>query len=329
MEENTQSEISKKRKIDETKHVNYYAHGGNHLFRNAEKYSNKFSSANTAHSRKFVRHDYNRGSQYNPSTGPRSLPPQACDVAPNFGGNAPPTQGTNSSFGNFCNRGNHANHSNYGKNYINGRGVHNEVNPHPFINYNPPKFTTASDAQNKEELELKAPPRIFLQKNLPSEKSVIRMEKENMIQQKKDKAGLSSREYTKYNVRTENDTSYEHARKLNILWSVYVCELLDVTNSKELSLDTINEMEFNGAQIEIHKSRCATYIGIKGIVILETQYAFKIVTPDNKILVILKNKTVFIIYIQDKQYYLHGVQIMRDPALKSAKRYKKLQNRVI
>ncbi|CAA9989047.1 ribonuclease P protein subunit p29, putative [Plasmodium knowlesi strain H] len=147
--------------------------------------------------------------------------------------------------------------------------------------------------------------------------------------QKQNKVGLSSNEYTNYKVTTENTTSYDHAKKLNYMWNIYVDELLSLTNTEELPQDTINDMELNGAEIEIHKSRCASYIGIKGIIILETQNAFKIVTPKNKVLIVLKNKTVFILTIKDKQYYLHGVQLLRDPALKSSKKYKVLQNRAI
>lgn len=143
----------------------------------------------------------------------------------------------------------------------------------------------------------------------------------------KNDYGLSSSEYYVYNIQSTKQTTYEDAIILNELWNTYVNELTESTHSHNLSASTIYEMELNGAYLEIHKSYCATYIGIKGIVLLETVNSFKMITPENKIVTILKNKTVFTISIKEKKYFLNGVHLIRDPALKSAKKFKSVRNK--
>lgn len=143
----------------------------------------------------------------------------------------------------------------------------------------------------------------------------------------KNDYGLSSSDYYVYNIQTTKQTTYEDAIILNELWNTYVNELTESMHSHTLSASTIYEMELNGAYLEIHKSYCATYIGIKGIVLLETVNAFKMITPQNKIVTILKNKTVFTLSIKGKKYFLNGVHLIRDPALKSAKKFKSVRNR--
>ncbi|GAB67280.1 hypothetical protein PCYB_113010 [Plasmodium cynomolgi strain B] len=209
---------------------------------------------------------------------------------------------------------------------------------HPFLNRQPERALYVDYGETEKKNCVNLPSKIFIKDSLKNTYTDNTSCNRNSKQQQ-NKVGLSSNEYTNYKVTTENRTTYDHARKLNCMWNIYVNELLDLTNTEELPQETINDMELNGAEIEIHKSRCASYIGIKGIIILETQnvmirnelnsYAFKIVTPKNKVLILLKNKTVFILTIKDKQYYLHGVQLLRDPALKSSKKYKVLQNRTI
>lgn len=145
--------------------------------------------------------------------------------------------------------------------------------------------------------------------------------------EKEKRYGLSVSETERFKIGSSTKISYEDARKLNELWNLYVDEIIRVTNSNELSLETVAELDLNGAYIEIHKSYCATYLGLKGIVLLETLNAFRIVTLKDKLLTILKNKSIFILTIKDKSYYLHGIQLLRDPALKSAKKNKVLQTR--
>ncbi|CAC9696355.1 ribonuclease P protein subunit p29, putative [Plasmodium sp. DRC-Itaito] len=215
--------------------------------------------------------------------------------------------------------------ANYNRNSVNS---YNKLF-HPFLNEKEKNIQSLNNEFDIiRDLELDMPNKIFIHDNLKD----IYNDDMNKLKHRKDphmnKFGLSANEYRAYKITSPDNISYENAEKLNKLWNVYINELIELSNN-ELSLDLINDLELNGAYIEVHKSRCSTYIGQRGIIILETQNSFKVVTPKNKVLILLKNKTVFILTIKERQYYLHGIQLLRDPALKSSKKYKILQNRII
>ncbi|SBT79649.1 ribonuclease P protein subunit p29, putative [Plasmodium malariae] len=290
MGENTSTEINKKRKTDDNKHINYYSQGKN-LHRKNEK------SSNNIYYKKSNKQDDKCSKNL-------KLSLYGKNISPSFSLNKNSNANVTESKSNI-------------KIYVASNINSNNVNQN------------CRNCSRGKTLDLEMPSKIFISKSLKNDSSYNMDKKKTTQQLKIEKVGLSSNEYSSYNVPAENNTSYEHARKLNELWNIYVNELLELRNSKELSLETINDMELNGACVEIHKSRCSTYIGIKGIIVLETQNSFKIITPKNRVLILLKNKSVFIINIKEKQYYLHGVQLLRDPALKSSKKYKILQNRAI
>ncbi|SOV21783.1 ribonuclease P protein subunit p29, putative [Plasmodium sp. DRC-Itaito] len=216
--------------------------------------------------------------------------------------------------------------TNYNRNNFNS---YNKLT-HPFLNEKG-KNVDYSDSEFHimKDIDLDIPNKIYIHDNLKD----IYNDDMNKIKQRKDphmnKSGLSANEYRTYKITSPDNISYENAEKLNKLWNIYINELIQLSNNNELSLDAINDLELNGAYIEVHKSRCSTYVGQRGIIILETHNSFKIVTPKNKVLILLKSKTVFILTIKERQYYLHGIQLLRDPALKSSKKYKILQNRKI
>jgi ribonuclease P protein subunit POP4 len=51
--------------------------------------------------------------------------------------------------------------------------------------------------------------------------------------------------------------------------------------------------EYHGCLLTIVKSKCPSYVGLQGIVVQETENAFRIVTKDDKLKTILKSGTVF------------------------------------
>ncbi|CXI65474.1 ribonuclease P protein subunit p29, putative [Plasmodium berghei] len=289
MEENV-NEINKKLKINNNKVVNYYVN-------NASLKKKKQHSVNFTHSNKLNNSTKKGNNSYDVNiTSKNCHTPNLMKGSLNYG--------------------------EYNANSKNNNIGSITTNNHPFIKNGIILDADWEDKELKKKFDLYEHQKIFLKNNIKDRVEAYNSNK------KLNNIGLSSNEYTNYNVVSEKN-SYDHAKKINELWNIYVNELLELTNNNELSLETINEMELNGAYVEIHKSRCSSYIGIKGIILLETQNGFKIITPNSKVLILLKNKTVFIIKIKDKQYYLHGVQLMRDPALKSSKKYKMLQNRVI
>ncbi|EDL46561.1 hypothetical protein PVIIG_01048 [Plasmodium vivax India VII] len=311
MEEDTSRGTSKRRKTNDSSNANHSL-----LHKNLGRVSG--SDSNNNHPKQFTQ----QNKKTNKNVPPASTPDNAQNSS-HFNTNPSANQ-------NVSHPSNKRNASSTQMNSSKRKCTSNRLNDgdHPFLKRPPERALYVDYGETERKNCVNVPSRIHLSDSLKNTYTDNTSFKRNQKEQQ-NKVGLSSNEYTNYKVTTENSTTYDHARRLNYMWNVYVDELLGLTNTEELPLDTINDMELNGAEIEIHKSRCASYIGIKGIIILETQNAFKIVTPKNKVLIMLKNKTVFILTIKDKQYYLHGVQLLRDPALKSSKKYKVLQNRAI
>ncbi|CRH00858.1 conserved Plasmodium protein, unknown function [Plasmodium relictum] len=315
MEEDNISEINKKRKIDKSKYVNYYLHTNN-LYRKNENNSAFINPKKFNHEAKGNK-IYNLSINNNNSS-------QKLNFNKNINVNIKPI------FNNKYNSNNSIiNYNNDNNNYGSLNNKKNKFMVHPFLNKNSRDSSYLTDNELNKAFELELPSKIFINESLKNNYNDDASMKKKTKKQRIDKVGLSSNEYNTYKVETQHNISYEDAEKLNQLWNIYINELLELSNNNELSLDTINDIELNGAYIEIHKSRCSTYIGIKGIIVLETHNSFKIITPNNKVLIILKNKSVFIIKIKERFYYLHGIQLMRDPALKSSKKYKILQTRII
>ncbi|CRG93856.1 conserved Plasmodium protein, unknown function [Plasmodium gallinaceum] len=313
MEEDNINEINKKRKTDNKKYLNYYLHS-KRLYTNYEnnppfinsQFNNQIKSNKTFN----VSVDHNNSSQQQ-------------NLNKNINLNVKPIY--NNKYNSNNNNIDYNDNNSYGIN--NNKG--NKITHHPFLNKSSKDKPDFTDDELNKAFELELPSKIFISESLKNNYADDINMKKKMKKQRTDKVGLSSNEYNSYKVEIQSNVSYEHAKKLHQLWNIYVNELLELSSNNELSLDTINDMELNGAYVEIHKSRCSTYIGIKGIIVLETQNSFKIITPKNKVLILLKNKSVFIIKIKERLYYLHGIQLMRDPALKSSKKYKMLQSRII
>ncbi|EAA22189.1 hypothetical protein [Plasmodium yoelii yoelii] len=231
MEENV-NEINKKLKINNNKAVNYYVN-------NVSLKKKKQYSANFTYSNKLNNNTKKWNNSYDVNiTSKNGHTPNLMKSALNYW--------------------------EYNANSKNNNIKSKTTNNHPFIKNDTILNSDWEDKELKKKFDLYEHQRIFLKSNVKDRVETCNSNK------KLNNIGLSSNEYTNYNVVSEKN-SYEHAKKINELWNIYVNELLELTNNNELSLETINEMELNGAYVEVHKSRCSSYIGIKGIIILETQ----------------------------------------------------------
>jgi len=68
-------------------------------------------------------------------------------------------------------------------------------------------------------------------------------------------------------------------------------------SSKELG-EALIKADYHGAILKVIRATCVTRVGLSGIVIMETQETFKIVTLDNLLKVIPKKNTVFTFELQ-------------------------------
>eukprot|EP00118_Oscarella_pearsei_P028397 m.2052 g.2052 ORF g.2052 m.2052 type:complete len:228 (+) comp8219_c0_seq1:49-732(+) len=118
--------------------------------------------------------------------------------------------------------------------------------------------------------------------------------------------------------------NYDDFIPLHELWLQYMNDLLKITDSKkgpEL-LPKLFKADYHGCKITVSKSKCPSYIGLTGIIVMETQNTFKIITQENNIKVIPKSGSVFSFRIRSFLFHLYGSQICCRTADRSAKRFK-------
>ncbi|KAL2262550.1 hypothetical protein VTK26DRAFT_977 [Humicola hyalothermophila] len=82
---------------------------------------------------------------------------------------------------------------------------------------------------------------------------------------------------------------------LHRLWLGYVREILggDVYRGGEGAAAKLASADFHGAGVEVVRSGCVSRVGIKGIVIKDSKFAFEIITPKNRLKLVPKEGTVF------------------------------------
>ncbi|PWY84852.1 putative ribonuclease P complex subunit Pop4 [Aspergillus heteromorphus CBS 117.55] len=102
------------------------------------------------------------------------------------------------------------------------------------------------------------------------------------------------------------ETKYEVFQELNRLWVAYMQGVLDLggrrggggplvtataQGSKLVSAD------FHGAEVEVVRSRCAGRVGVRGIVVRDTKFAFVLVKRGGGVVTIPKEQTIFRFYV--------------------------------
>ncbi|KAK4191918.1 putative rRNA and tRNA processing protein [Podospora australis] len=82
---------------------------------------------------------------------------------------------------------------------------------------------------------------------------------------------------------------------LHHLWLGYILEILgnEVYTGGEGAAAKIASADFHGSGVEVVRSGCVSRVGIKGIVIKDSKFAFEIITPKNQIKLVPKEGTVF------------------------------------
>jgi len=97
--------------------------------------------------------------------------------------------------------------------------------------------------------------------------------------------------------------SYDGFLPIHHLWKDYMQDTVGHfdPSSKELG-EALIKADYHGAILKVIRATCVTRVGLSGIVIMETQETFKIVTLDNLLKVIPKKNTVFTFELQ----YIRG-----------------------
>lgn len=118
---------------------------------------------------------------------------------------------------------------------------------------------------------------------------------------------------------------YELFLPLHELWKQYIIDLcngLQPTTNPQLVQSKLLKADFHGAMIKVVRSKCASYVGLTGILIQEFKHVFKIITQKNELKVIPKRNSVFEIEVNGFVSHIYGSRIEQRASERSAKKFK-------
>ncbi|XP_053678676.1 ribonuclease P protein subunit p29 [Anopheles nili] len=147
----------------------------------------------------------------------------------------------------------------------------------------------------------------------------------------KQKKKLSRREIKELGLYTipADTVKYEDALGLHKIWCGYF-DTIFPSNDVPVETDgrynaivaSLLKADYHGAKIKIIRSKQASVVGMKGIVVLDTKGTFKMVSKDNKLRTIPKNDSLFEVIMRDKVVTIFGKHLSVRPAERAVKKTK-------
>ncbi|XP_014237217.1 ribonuclease P protein subunit p29 [Trichogramma pretiosum] len=126
----------------------------------------------------------------------------------------------------------------------------------------------------------------------------------------------------------QTDIHYEDMLPLNSLWLGYMLNGIGKIVPPSLSpqcekiCQQMIKAEYIGAKISITRSKCPSYYGLEGIIILDTKCTFKIISKDNVIRSIPKSSCVFKVHFGKFNLEVFGKDLCIRPAERCVKKFK-------
>ncbi|EEP75814.1 conserved hypothetical protein [Uncinocarpus reesii 1704] len=182
-----------------------------------------------------------------------------------------------------------------------------------------------------------------------------RLRKKEYFLRKQKPKPLTAREKRALGVHDlpKEEVKYEIFKKLNSLWVEYMWEVLELKKVADKG-PMITAMahgaklasaDFHGAELQVVRSRCVSRVGVKGIVVRDSKFAFVLVTEKNEmktgLVAIPKEHTVFRFEIpipalpstdndqppkpdspKNLTFELHGSQFENRPADRANRKFK-------
>nr|SVE93964.1 EOG090X0GV5 [Scapholeberis mucronata] len=120
---------------------------------------------------------------------------------------------------------------------------------------------------------------------------------------------------------------YKSFASLHQLWVEYMEHLLDLEKStasanQDMLYQRIAKADYHGCLLMVTRSKCPSYIGTKGIVVLETKNTFQIICEDDKLRMIPKRDSVFTFVISRWNFTLFGNHMNIRPSERAARKFK-------
>ncbi|XP_017771566.1 PREDICTED: uncharacterized protein LOC108558971 [Nicrophorus vespilloides] len=128
--------------------------------------------------------------------------------------------------------------------------------------------------------------------------------------------------------------NYSQLAEMRSMWLTYMRDNLEgihkcpePTDAEWTNVSTIlSKSELTGADITVIRSTVPNLIGTRGTIVLETKATLQIVTPNNKLKILLKKPTVFQFVLDKFKFTVFGKHIATKPSERSVKKIKTLMH---
>ncbi|KAI9560723.1 hypothetical protein GHT06_011673 [Daphnia sinensis] len=120
---------------------------------------------------------------------------------------------------------------------------------------------------------------------------------------------------------------YKACAPLHQLWVEYMENFLELENStkaanKDLLYQRIAKADYHGCLLMVTRSKCPSYIGAKGIIVLETKNTFQIICEDDQLRILPKRDSVFTFNVSRWTFTLFGNHMNIRPSERAARKFK-------
>ncbi|KAJ2910865.1 RNase P/RNase MRP complex subunit [Coemansia aciculifera] len=120
----------------------------------------------------------------------------------------------------------------------------------------------------------------------------------------------------------EEAQRYELFVPLHQMWRQYMAGVIG-DKSGEQMLGRVIRADMHGALVAVTRAKCPNYVGIKGIVAQETKNVFRIITKDDRLVVVPKAHCVFTITLPSgTQCLIYGDQFAFRASERASRKFK-------
>lgn len=154
---------------------------------------------------------------------------------------------------------------------------------------------------------------------------------------KKQKKLLSRKEFKDLSLYAlpRKTLKYDDYIPLNELWNSYMEQQFGTGDLKTLHLKfdpthpqfdqttaVLHKSDFHGAKVKVTHSKCASLIGHKGIILMDTKGTFSLICRDNVLRIIPKSDSIFELKWKTARFSIYGKHLSYRSADRSTKKVK-------
>ncbi|KAJ2861318.1 RNase P/RNase MRP complex subunit [Coemansia aciculifera] len=114
---------------------------------------------------------------------------------------------------------------------------------------------------------------------------------------------------------------YSLFQPLHQLWTQYINGVVG-DKSGEQMLGRVIRADMHGAKLGVTKAKCPNYVGVSGIVAQETKNVFRVITQDNRLVVVPKAHCVFALELPKEKCLIYGDQFVFRASERAVKKFK-------